>query len=98
MNVVWAVSAEGVPGLDLSEAVALTPGGGRMGSLAGGAFDSFLVDLASMSTGRLVDVEVGEVEALISGAPKGARATLAVVPAEQMPEHLWGALLERRPV
>jgi len=98
VNVVWAVSAEGVPGLDLSEAVALTPGGGRMGSLAGGAFDSFLVDLASMSTGRLVDVEVGEVEALISGAPKGARATLAVVPAEQMPEHLWGALLERRPV
>ena len=62
MNVVWAVSAEGVPGLDLSEAVALTPGGGRMGSLAGGAFDSFLVDLASMSMGRLVDVEVGEVE------------------------------------
>ncbi|MFM7045950.1 MAG: hypothetical protein ACKOYG_10470, partial [Ilumatobacteraceae bacterium] len=98
VNVVWIVSADGVPSVDRSEAVALTPGGGRMGSLAGGAFDSFLLDLASASTGRIVDVEVGEVEALISGAPKGARATLAVMPAELMPAHLWGALLERRPV
>ena len=47
---------------------------------------------------RLVDVEVSEVEALISGAPKGARATLAVVPADQLPGHLWAALLERRRV
>ena len=98
VNVVWVLSAEGVPALDLTEAVALTPGGGRMGSLAGGAFDSQLLDLATASTPRLVDVEVSEVEALISGAPKGARATLAVVPADQLPDHLWGALLERRRV
>ena len=95
---VWVLSAEGVPALDLTEAVALTPGGGRMGSLAGGAFDSQLVELAGISSARLVDVEVSEVEALISGAPKGARATLAVVPADQLPGHLWAALLERRRV
>jgi xanthine dehydrogenase accessory factor len=98
VNVVWVLSAEGLPTLDITEAVALTPGGGRMGSLAGGAFDSQLVELAGGSTARLVDVEVSEVEALISGAPKGARATLAVVPADQLPGHLWGALLERRRV
>jgi xanthine dehydrogenase accessory factor len=98
VNVVWVLSAEGVPALDLTEAVALTPGGGRMGSLAGGAFDSQLVELAGISSARLVDVEVSEVEALISGAPKGARATLAVVPADQLPGHLWAALLERRRV
>ena len=98
VNVVWVLAAEGVPSLDLTEAVALTPGGGRMGSLAGGAFDNQLVELAGSSSARVVDVEVSEVEALISGAPRGARATLAVVPAAQLPEHVWAALLERRRV
>ncbi|MFZ9629114.1 MAG: XdhC family protein [Ilumatobacteraceae bacterium] len=96
VNVVWIVSADGLAGVDLSEGVALTPGGGRMGSLAGGVFDGQLADLAGATTARLVDVEISEVEALISGAPKGARATLAVAPADTLPSPLWAALLERR--
>lgn len=98
VNVVWIVSVEGLPGVDLADGLALTPGGGRMGSFADGAFDAQLAELGSLSAGRIVEVQVGEVEALIAGLPKGARATLAVMPAEKMPEHLWGALLERRPV
>lgn len=98
VNVVWVVDGQGIPGLDLTEGVALTPGGGRMGSLANGAFDTQLVELANATSGRIVELQVGDVEALISGLPKGSRATLAVMPADQMPTHLWPALIERQRV
>jgi xanthine dehydrogenase accessory factor len=92
------VDAQGIPGLDLTEGVALTPGGGRMGTLANGAFDTQLIELANASTGRIVELQVGDVEAIISGLPKGSRATLAVMPADQMPTHLWQALIDRHRV
>lgn len=98
VNVVWVVDSGNIPGLDPTEGVALTPGGGRMGTLANGAFDGQLVELASATSGRIVELQVGDVEALISSLPKGSRATLAVMPAEQMPEHLWQALLDRQRV
>jgi len=98
VNVVWVVDSGKIPGLDPTEGVALTPGGGRMGTLANGAFDGQLVELASATSGRIVELQVGDVEALISNLPKGSRATLAVMPAEQMPEHLWQALLDRQRV
>ncbi|MEY4176372.1 MAG: hypothetical protein RI900_3537 [Actinomycetota bacterium] len=98
VNVVWVVDAAGIPGLDPTEGVALTPGGGRMGTLANGAFDSQLVESASATSGRIVELQVGDVEALVSGLPKGSRATLAVIPADQLPTHLWQALLDRQRV
>ena len=98
VNVVWVVDNGGIPGLDPTDGVALTPGGGRMGSLANGAFDSQLVDLAAATSGRVVELQVGEIEALVSGLPKGSRATLAVMPADQLPTHLWQALLDRKRV
>ena len=98
VNVVWVVDNGGIPGLDPTDGVALTPGGGRMGSLANGAFDSQLVDLAAATSGRVVELQVGDIEALVSGLPKGSRATLAVMPADQLPTHLWQALLDRKRV
>ena len=98
VNVVWVVDTGGIPGLDPTEGVALTPGGGRMGTLANGAFDSQLVELAAATSGRIVELQVGDVEALVSGLPKGSRATLAVIPADQLPTHLWQALLDRQRV
>ena len=98
VNVVWVVDNGGIPGLDPTDGVALTPGGGRMGSLANGAFDSQLVDLAAATSGSVVELQVGEIEALVSGLPKGSRATLAVMPADQLPTHLWQALLDRKRV
>ena len=59
VNVVWVVDGQGIPGLDLTEGVALTPGGGRMGSLANGAFDTQLVELANATSGRIVELQVG---------------------------------------
>jgi xanthine dehydrogenase accessory factor len=98
VNVVWVVDNGGIAALDPADGVALTPGGGRMGTLANGAFDSQLVELAGATSGRVVELQVGDVEALVSGLPKGSSATLAVMPADQMPTHLWQALLDRERV
>lgn len=96
VHVAWIVAADGLPELDPTDAVALTPGGGRMGGLADGALDSHLGSLAASETGRIVAVELSDTDALIAGLPAGGRADLAVVPAAQLPEELWGLLLERR--
>ena len=57
-DVVWLVEADGFAVEDWSEAVMFTPGGGRVGALAGGRFDSALEDMAGRwEAGRLVDVE-----------------------------------------
>ena len=49
------------------QALALTPGGGRIGRLSSGAFDGLLTDAAArhLSTGRLVDHVVSELESPI---------------------------------
>jgi xanthine dehydrogenase accessory factor len=96
--VAWVVEAQGLPAFDPTDAVALTPGGGRMGSLASGALDSHLSSLARPSSGGLTSVELSDVDALIAGLPAGGHALLAVVRADQLPAHLWGLLLERRTV
>ncbi len=82
------------------DALAFTPGGGRIGVIAGGAFDSLLAETAArqLSTGRLVRHEVNEVEAAVSGIPAGTEAAFLVVPAAQFPAEVWPMLLERRPV
>lgn len=83
-----------------SEALAFTPGGGRLGVLAGGAFDGLLADVAArqLPVGRLVRHTVESWEAQASGLPAGSAADFLVVPAEQFPAQLWMALLERQPV
>lgn len=79
------------------EALALTPGGGRIGVLASGAFDGVLADVAArqLPEGRLVQHEVTEVEAALSGLPAGSLAEFLVVPADLFPQELWAHLLQR---
>jgi xanthine dehydrogenase accessory factor len=78
------------------EALAFTPGGGRMGALADGAFDSLLQDVASrqLTNGRLIHHTVTEFESVVSGVPVGSDATFLVVPADQFPPEVWPALLD----
>lgn len=97
VEVAWAVETLGLDQTDRSEAVALTPGGGRVGALLGGAFDGHLADAArTAGEGRLVDLELGDLEAAAAGLPTGGRARCLVVPARGLPEGLWSMLLERR--
>lgn len=89
-DVAWLVGAQGLSVLDWSDAVVFTPGGGRTGSLLGGALDDKLVDKTGRwSMGRLVDLEISDVDALIADLPSGALARCLMVPADTLPSELW---------
>ncbi len=79
------------------EALAFTPGGGRIGGLANGAFDGLLADVAArqLSTGRHVAHTVTALESQVSGIPEGTPVEFLVVPAEQIDPRAWPLLLER---
>ena len=100
MDVAWIVESDGLEGRDPGDALAITPGGGRIGNLASGALDSQLSDLASRATGRgrLADVQITEVDALVAGLPRASTARCLLVPASSLPEGLWDLLLVRDPV
>lgn len=82
------------------EALAFTPGGGRIGYLASGAFDGLLADVAArqLSRGRRVRHVVTEVESSQSGLAVGTEVEFLVVPAAQFPAESWQYLLDRFPV
>lgn len=83
-----------------NQAVAFTPGGGRVGQLAGGAFDGLLADVASrqLSRGRLVSHQVTAIEAPLCDLPIGTPVEFLIVPADQLPSDIWPTLLAHRPV
>ncbi len=85
---------------DPSEAVALTPGGGRTGSLLGGSVDHIIADELSSAgeSGGLVRISVGPVEALLTQLPEGTELIVAVAPGSALPGELWEQLAARRPV
>lgn len=98
-DVAWVLEADGLPIADWSEAVVFTPGGGRIGSMVGGALDNKLADLAGRwSAGRLVDIEVNEIDALIAGLPSAGSARCLLVPADALPEALWDLAASRQSV
>ena len=94
-DVAWMISPTAS-----NEAVAFTPGGGRVGHLAQGAFDGLLADVASrrLSRGRRVTHEVTSLEAPLCGLAVGTPVEFLVVPADQLPSDIWPTLLGHRPV
>lgn len=69
VDVAWIVDTRQLDARDRTDAIAITPGGGRIGSLLSGALDGQLIDLANRQSahGRLVELNVSEVDALIAG-------------------------------
>lgn len=94
-DVAWMVSPTAT-----NQAVAFTPGGGRVGQLAGGAFDGLLADVAArrLSHGRLVAHEVTAIEAPLCDLAAGTPVEFLVIPADQLPSDIWSILLAHRPV
>ncbi len=82
------------------EAVAFTPGGGKMGDLLSGAFDHALLDAIRRfgAAGGLVSLSVGPAESLVSGLTEGTTITLAVATGTSIPEGVLLDLVERKPV
>jgi xanthine dehydrogenase accessory factor len=100
VDVAWLVDPGEFVDFDPADAVAITPGGGRVGSLLAGALDGQLLELAGRerTSGRLVSLTLGEVDVIIAGLPRGGDVRCLVVPAETLPGELWDLLIRREPV
>ena len=98
--IAWIVRGEGFADRDPADAIAITPGGGRAGSLLGGALDNAVADVVGrgVSTGRVHPLTVSPVDALIAGLPAGGSVFCVVSPASLLPPDLWPLLLDRAPV
>ena len=67
--------------------------------MAGGALDGPLADQAGLrDVGRLIDIEVSEIDALIAGLPSTGSARCILVPADTLPEGLWDLATAREPI
>ena len=99
VDVAWIVARPGEQALDPAEAIAITPGGGRLGSLMSGAFDGQLVELAGIQAkrGRLVRLDSGPAAAA-SGVEPGSGIAGILIPGSELPDQLWDELLAREPV
>ena len=96
VDVAWVVATDGLPPDAVGQAVAITPGGGRVGSLVEGAFDEQVAELVAAGVRRrLVTLRVSEVDALVAGLPAGAQVQVAVMPAQDLPPDLWDRLRGR---
>ena len=99
VDVAWVVEARGFSTRGRAEALAITPGGGRVGSLLSGSLNDQLADLVAAGvSGRLVDIHVGELDALAAGLSSGGDARCLLMPAADLPTGLWERLRNREPV
>lgn len=94
VDVAWVVDSDLQPPPDPTSAVGLTPGGGRLGGLLGGALDA---RLAEAGPARLVELDLSPLEADAIGR-RGSRVSCLVVPADSLPDDLWKRLVAREPV
>lgn len=106
VDVAWAVQTDGFgdrpasgPGPSraqpANEALAITPGGGRIGAVLRGCANDQLAELARDRSNRLVRVSVNEFEAQLAGLPAGGQAHCLLVEASRMPAALWERLRRR---
>ena len=99
VDVAWAVETHGLGSRDHTEALMITPGGGRVGAVMSGSLNDSLAGLAGgEGRGRIVDLQVSEVDALVVGLSCGGDARCLLVPAAEFPAGLWERLAEREPV
>jgi xanthine dehydrogenase accessory factor len=98
VDVAWAVETHGFSSWDHGEALALTPGGGRVGSVLSGSLNDQLADLALQGVERrLVSLHVGDLDASRAGLSCGGDARCLLIPATDLPAELWEHLRRREP-
>jgi xanthine dehydrogenase accessory factor len=99
VDVAWVVEAQGFGSRDKAEALAITPGGGRVGSVLAGALNDQLVDLSERgTTGRVVDLTIADLDAELAGLTCGGHARCLLLPATDLPAELWDRLRVRDPI
>jgi xanthine dehydrogenase accessory factor len=100
VDLAWIVEHGDSTAPDPTQAVAITPGGGRLGSLGSESLEGQLIELAGIhrSCGRLVSLDAGPVDSLESGSGSKRQVKCVLVQGSEMPENLWRCLLDREPV
>lgn len=99
VDVAWVVESRGFSSRDRSEALALTPGGGRVGAVMAGSLNDQIAELVRSGTSRrMVTLHVGDVDALVAGLSCGGDARCLIVPATDLPAQLWTRLEARAAV
>jgi xanthine dehydrogenase accessory factor len=97
-DVAWIVDAKDLRIGDWSHAVVFTPGGGKVGSLVSGVLDPKLAELAgTLSAGRLIDIDITQIDALVNELPTPGSAQCILAPADTFPGELWVLAAARRP-
>jgi xanthine dehydrogenase accessory factor len=98
VDVAWAVETHGFSARDHTDALALTPGGGRVGSVLSGSLNDQLADRSAEGvTNRLVDLHVGDLDASLAGLSCGGDARCLLIAADCLPAELWERLGAREP-
>jgi len=99
-DLAWLVSAQDSVDANITDAIVFTPGGGKIGTVLGGAFDGHFADVTSLklSTGRVVEVNVGPLEFALTNIPMGTNLKFIVIPAQALEVELWPALLGRESI
>ncbi len=100
MDVAWSLDPDLVPRFDPADAVAFTPGGGKIGSLLSGAIDSRLIEWASAKPtfGRVIEIVLNDTEVQMVGVAPATTLRIMVIPASLLPEQLWDRLIQRNPI
>jgi xanthine dehydrogenase accessory factor len=104
-RVVWLVRVVSVTGMgskDPAAATAVTEGLPAIGTILSGAADAALADAlaeaADGGTARMLDLRIGDDDAVAVGLTCGGQATVLLQPAGQLPETAWQLLASRTPV
>ena len=99
-DVAWVAGYDGPDISGRYGAIAITPGGGKMGSILSNTLDEKIAEHArrQLNNGVLLQLEISSVDALINGVTEGGRADCICVPASQLPIEIWPLLIEREPL
>ena len=99
-DIAWLISSEPFFESAISDAIAITPGGGKIGNLLSSAFDGELIEVAKrkLPTGRIVKREVSAFDSTISSIPQGTKLKFALLPSGLIDADIWQAFLDRESI
>jgi xanthine dehydrogenase accessory factor len=99
-DIAWLISSTNSIVPMSFDAIAMTPGGGKIGSLVNSAFDGPLIEHATrkLPTGRILTRVITDFESTIADLPTGTSLKFAVLPSDLVEPALWQSFLDRESV
>lgn len=99
-DVAWLIATSD-PNVPIgSDAIAITPGGGRIGNLLDSAFDSPIIETAQrkLPYGRIITRKVTALESILSNIPEGTELKFALLHTGLIDSDFWQALVDKQPL